>query len=330
MAIMSTKKTSLFVNPGATLPTPPTNFVEVTDPVLPTPEFSSIDINRLDGKLNSKSSVVDLCRVKTSFDAKANMRSNNAAADALDTLPEYGLLLKCAGFTETVDTTTPGEETVTYANNNVSIPNSSAVVYIDGNKLTMTNSLVSGTTLALTVGEPATVTNNFQGYMDDAKGTPEANPTVTLTQEPLLVVSCADLVLLDGTCLPIESASIAMNEEVSDLYTMGNGTGGCGLKTNVITDYALTLDLTFFVDSAAYGREATLIESGLAKSVVIKIGLDSTGTLVNGKSVEITCELAKATTYSDTNKDDLLSRTLTLRLFDGTNPAVSIKNGFFN
>ena len=328
MSIISTKKTALFVSPTAALPVPPAGFVECTDPVIPTPEFTSIDINRLTGKMNTKTSVVDLCRVKTSFEAKTNMRSNNADGTALDTVPEYGLLLKCAGFKETIDSTTASKETVTYENSNTAIPNSSAIAYIDGNKLTMTNSLVTGTTIDMQIGQPATVTDNFQGYMDDAKGTQEANPAVTLTQEPLLVVSCADLVLLDGTCLPIEGAVIKMNEEVSDLYTMGGS--GCGLKTNTITDYALTLDLTFFVDKTKYGNEATLIESGQAKEVVIKLGLDSAGALVNGKSVQITCKLAKATTYSDSDKDNMLSRTLTLRLFDrATDSAVSILNGFF-
>lgn len=325
MGIKSTKKTSLFVSPTATPPTAPTGFVEVTDPVLPTPEFATIEINRLTGKMNTKDEAIDLCRIKTSFDAKTNMRSNDVGALALDTVPGYGLLLRCAGFDETI-VATPGVETVTYTNNSDDIPNSSAIAYIDGTKLTMTDSLVCGTTIDMKIGEPATITANFQGYMDDAKGVTEANPTVTLTDEPLLVVSCADVVLLDGTCLPIESATITMNEEVADLYTMG---GACGLKSNTITDYALKLDLTFFVDDAEYGREATLIEAGLAKAVVIKLGLDSTSTEVNGKSVVITCDLAKANTYSDTANNDLLSRTLSMRLFDGTNPAVQIKNGFF-
>jgi len=326
MAIISTKKTSLFVSPTGALPTPPAGFVEVTDPVIPSPDFTSVEINRLTGKMNTKDEVIDLCRVKTSFDAKMNMRSNNVSGTTLMTVPSYGLLLRCAGFDEIIDTAVAGEESVVYKNNSDSIPNSSAVVFIDGNKLTMTNSLVSGTMLDFKIGNPATITNNFQGYMDDAKGVQEVNPNVTLTDEPILMVSCADLVLLDGTCLPIESATIKMNEEVADLYTMG---GQCGLKTNLITDYALTLDLTFFVDKTEYAREATLIESGQAKSVIIKLGLDKNSNFVNGKSVEITCSLAKAITYNDNEQDDLLSRSLTLRLFDGQEQAVSVKNGHF-
>ena len=326
MSIISTKKTSLFVSPNETLPTPPAGFIETTDAVIPTPEFTSVDINRLTGKMNTKDSVVDLCRVKTSFDAKMNMRSNDVGGSALSNPPEYGLLLKCAGFDETIDTATAGQETVTYSNNNEVMPTVSALVYLDDNKLSMTNSLVCGTKIDMKIGEPATVTNTFQGYLDDAKGVKEVNPAVTLTEEPILIVSCADVILLDGTCLPIESATIAMNEVVADLYTMG---GSCGLKKNLITDYALTLELGFFVDKDSYGREASLIESGQAKAVVIKLGLDKDGNFVNGKSVEIKCDIAKADKYSDSSNNDMLSRTLTLRLFDGSSPAVQIKNGFF-
>ncbi len=326
MAQLSTKKSALFAQSGDVLPVPPSSFIETTEPVIITPEFTSVDINRLDGKMNSSDSIVDTCNVKTSFEAKTNMRSNNVAADALDTPPEYGLLLKCAGFDEVIDTATPSEETVTYTNNNVSVPACSAITYLDGRKHTMEGSLVSDTTIGLTVGEPATITNAFSGYLDSAEGIAEANPAVTLTDEPVLIVSCADVITLDGTCIPVKTATIKMENETSELYTMG---GACGLKKNEVTDYKLTLELVFYVDSATYDRDAALIEAGLAKVVVIKLGLDDTSTEINGKSVVITCDLAKATTYADSDADNLLSRTLTMRLMDGTNPAVSIANGFF-
>ncbi len=328
MPIISTKKTSLFLAAAATLPVPPVGFIETTEAVLPNIEFSSIDINRVTGHLNTKDSVVDTCRSKVSFDAKMNMRSNDVGATALDTVPEVGLLLRCGGFDEVVDTGTPSEETVTYTNNKDAINPCSAVIFVDGNKLEATNSLVSETTIDIKIGEPATVTGSFSGFIDDVSGTVEANPTTTLTQEPLLISSCADLVLFDGSCIPIESAVIKMNTETAELYTFGGNS--CGLKSNVITDYAITLDLTFYVDKANYGREAALIESGQAKAVVFKLGLDDTGALVNGKSVEITCDLAKSTNYSDSSNNDLLSRTLNLRLFDGVNSALAIKFGFFN
>jgi len=326
MALINTKKTALFLAVGATVPTLPAGFVETMEPVVIVPEFSTVEISRISGKLNTKTSVTDTCRTKTSFDVMHTMRTSNVAADALMTPPEYGLLLKCAGFDEVIDTATPGQETVTYSNNNDKILNVSAVAFLDGQKFTMTNSLACGTTMEFKVGEVAKITNNFQGYIDSAIPVVEANPTTTLTSEPALVVSCADIVTYDGVCLPLENVTIKMNEEIQDIYTLG---GACGLKSNFVSDYALELTADFYVDSATFGREATNIESGLMKEVIVKIGLDSTSTEVNGKSVVLTMELAKTTVYADSVDKDLLKRSVTYRLMDGTNPALSVMTGFF-
>lgn len=326
MALINTKKTALFLNNGSVLPVPVAGFIETIDPVVIVPEFKTIDISRISGKLNAKTQVVDTCMTKTSFDVVHTMRTSNVAADALDTPPEYGLLLKCAGFDEVIDTATPDQETVTYTNNNDKIDNVSAVAYLDGQKFEMTDSLACGVTMDFRVGEVAKMTNNFQGFIDDATPTPEANPTVTLTDEVALVVSCADVVTYDGVCLPLENVTIKMNEEMQEIYTMG---GACGLKSNFISDYALELTADFYVDSTTFGREALNIESGLMKEIIVKIGLDSTSTEVNGKSVVLTAELSKTTLYADSVDKDLLKRTVTYRLMDGSNPALSIKQGFF-
>ncbi len=326
-SLVNTNKTSLFLKVGASLPVPTEGFIEVTEPVVIVPEFKTIDIARISGKLNAKTQVTDTCMNKTSFDVQHTMRTSDIAGIALDTPPEYGLLLKCAGFDEVIDTTTPSEETVTYTNNSDAIPNVSAVAYIDGHKFEMTDSLACGMTMDFKVGEVAKITNNFQGFLDSAVPTAEANPAVTLTSEVALVVSCADIVTYDGVCLPLENVTIKMNEEIQEIYTLG---GTCGLKSNFISDYALELTADFYVDSSAYGREALNIESGLMKEIIVKIGLDSTSTEVNGKSVVLTAELAKTTVYTDSVDKDLLKRSVTYRLMDGNNQALSIKTGFFN
>jgi len=327
MALVNTKKSALFVAQGATLPTPPTGFVETTDPVLIVPEFAKVDINRLTGQMNTKTSVIDTCRTKTSFSASQIMRTSDKSGAALDTPPNFGLLLKCGGFDETIDTTTVGEETVTYTNKTDFVPKVSAVAYVDGNKFTMTDSLSCGVEIDLNVGEPAKITNNFSGYMDSAIPVQETNPIVTLTDETALVVSCADLVTYDGTCLPLESVKIKTNPEIQDIYTLGGQT--CGIKSNFVSDYALELEATFYVDSSEYGREPTMINAGEVKEIVVKIGLDDQSQEVNGKSVVFTANMSKAITYSDSSDKDSLKRVVTYRLMDGTVPALSIKNGFF-
>ncbi len=326
MSLINTKKTAFFLALGVTPPTAPAGFIETTEPVIIVPEFSQIDINRISGKLNTKTSVTDTCRTKTSFDVNHIMRTNDKDSLALDTPPEYGLLLQASGFLEAIDTTTPGEETITYTNGIDSVPNSSAVAYLDGVKFTLTDSLVSGSTINLKVGEPATIVNNFTGYMDDPIPVTEANPTVTLTDEVPLIVSCADIVTYDGVCLPLENVTIKMNEELQDIYTLG---GTCGIKSAFVSDYALELTADFYVDRSTFGREALNIESGDMKEVIVKIALDKSSVEINGKSVVLTMKLAKTITYSDTVDKDLLKRTVTYRLMDGAEPALSIKTGFF-
>jgi len=254
------------------------------------------------------------------------MRTNDIDQLALDTVPEYGLLLRVAGFDEVIDTTTPSEETVTYTNNIDKIENFSASVYLDGFRYDMTDSLACGTTIDLVVGEPAKITNNVQGYIDSATPQADPNPAVTLTDERALVVSCADLVTFDGTCLPLTNVSIKMNEEFQEVYTLG---GACGLKSNFVSDYALTIDFDFFVDSATIGREALNIETGAFKEIVVKIGLDSASAEVNGKSVVMTMPFTKTTTYTDSVDKDLLKRSVTARLMDNGTKALAIKTGFF-
>ncbi len=326
MSLTNTKKTAFFLSIGATPPTPPTGFVESTEPVVIVPEFTQIDISRISGQMNTKTAAVDTCRTKTAFDVKHIMRTSDKSGIALSTPPEYGLLLQSAGFIEVVDTTTPGEETVTYHNGIDEMPVSSAVSYMDGQKFTLTDALSSGTTIDLKVGEVATVTNNFSGYMDSPTPVADPNPVVTLSEEVPLIVSCADIVTYDGTCLPLENVTIKLNEEMQDIYTLG---GACGIKKNVITDYALELAADFFVEDTTFGREALNIASGDMKEIIVKVGLDGTSTEVNGKSVVYTAELAKTITYSDTIDRDLLKRTVTYRLMDGTSPALTIKQGFY-
>jgi len=329
MSLISTRKTALFLNAGQpTLPVAPANFVETSEPTIITPEFTSIDIDRISGKLNGKTSIVDLCKTKVSFDAPHTMRTSNKAGTALDTPPEWGILLVAAGFDETVDTGTPSEETVTYTNNNDKVNQSSASVYMDGQRFDMTNSIVSGTTMNFTVGEVANISNNISGFIDDSVPVADPNPTIVLSEEKVLVVSCSDLVTDAGVVIPVKSAVISTNSDIQEIYTMGGSTDG--LKSTFVSDYSLEVVLEFFVDDATFEREAVAIKSGTVSELVIKIGLDDTSTEVNGQSVVITCPMSGVTTYADSADTDLLSRSVTYRIYDsGATPAISIVNGFF-
>ena len=108
------------------------------------------------------------------------MRHQNSAADALDTVPQYGELLKIGGFTETIDTTTPTQETVTYTNTQTPVLGS-AVAYIDGYKHQMTGSLAADLTFNFPIGKAATISAALSAFLDNSGiAAAEATPAVTL------------------------------------------------------------------------------------------------------------------------------------------------------
>ena len=327
MALINTKKSALFLKAGAALPTPPANFLETTDPVLISPEFQTEDIDRMSGELNAKDTYNDLCRTSVSFAAVHAMRAAGEKASEFDKVPEYGQLLIVNGFTETV-TGTAADGNVTYVNNTDTVEAGSGVVVVDGNKFEMTNALASSLEIDLTVGKVATLTASMQGYLDSPIPTVVPQPSVTLSDEPLLVVSCADIYMFDGTVIPTESVKITTNPDIQELYTMG---GASGLKRNFTSDYSLQLEATFFVDAARYDVDPTNIESEDMKEIIVGIGLDGSSNEINGKSVEFKASLAKTITYSDTTDKDLLKRTVTFRLMNSATPgaALTIKHGFF-
>jgi len=328
MSLINTKKTAFFLKSGAVLPTPPADFVETNDPIVIAPQFATEEINRVSGKLNAKDSYVDLCRTKVDFTVLHNMKASSFVSQAFDTLPEYGEMLVIGGFKVNIGGGA-GSETVIYTNNTDEVKKGSAVVYVDGNKFEMTNALASALTFDFTIGKVATLSSQYSGYLDSPEPTPETNPSVTLIDEPLLIVSCADIYSFDGDVIPTENVKITTNPEIQDLYTMG---GANGIKENFVSDYSLELSATFRVDSADYAREAQNISAGNFKAIVVKIGLDKTSTEINGKSVTFDADLSKTITYSDTTDKDTLLRTVTYRLMNDTSnadTALAITHGFY-
>ena len=196
---------------------------------------------------------------------------------------------------------------------------------MDGQRFDMTNTLVGSTEIVANVGEVAMVNTTLTGYIDSPEATAETNPTVTLNPNGLLITSCADIVTLDGTVIPAKGITFTTNPEITNVYTMG---GANGLKSDAITDYGLLCQITFPVDNATFNREASAIEAGTIQAVRVVLGADKvTGNPVNGESVVMLADTARATVYSDTVNDQLLERVLTLRLYDGTDPALQLVTG---
>lgn len=326
MALMNTQKTALFLQSGAVLPVPPSNFIESTTPVLITPTITAEDFKRISGKLNSTDSYVDTCNSQVNFSLTHYMRSSNIAQDDLAAVPEYGELLKVCGFDETIDSLVPGSEFVTYTNTQTPVLGS-AVGYVDGQKFEFTDSLTSDMSLEFQIGQPAQIVSNIQGFVDNPIPVIEANPAVILNEEPLMIVSCASLTLLGGTVLKPDRVVFATNPEIADFYTMG---GTNGLKSKSMTDYALTCTIDFFVDNADYDREINAIKNQTSATLEIDVATDDASALVNGKSLQVTCEVVKTNDYTDSDENNVLKRSVTYKVQNGTNDvALTLKTGFF-
>ena len=318
MASVNPKRSALYLLQQQTLPVPPAGFVELNTELAIVPTFQTIETNRITGAMNSKDSTVDTCRASTAFTASANIR--RAGPGLTDPL-EIAELLKVSGFEGA-----SMADTYVMANSIDSVPRGSGIVYMDGNRFSMTNTLVGSTEIDLTVGELAVINTELSGYLDSPVPSPEPNPIPTLNNNPLLVVSCADIVQVDGTTIPATSVKFTTNPEITNTYTMG---GVEGLKQDTITDYSLMCAITFPVDALEYGREAGLIEAGTIGGIRVVLGADATGTPVDGESVVFLADTSKAVIYSDEVAENLLSRTVTFRLYDNlpTNPALGIITG---
>ena len=320
MALVKTNRSSLFLHQSLTLPVAPAEFIEVNQALVVVPDFATIDTNRLTGAMNAKDASIDTCRTSTAFLASVDMRETGTTT--LNVKSGYAELLKISGFEEA---SAPAIDTYELINSSSNIGRGSAIVYMDDNKFEMTNTLVGSTEMDFQIGQIAKCNTTLSGYMDSAIPVAEANPTVTLSDENLHIVSCLDIVTVDGTVIPAEGIVIATNPDIANTYTMG---GASGLKEDTITDYALTCAITFPVDSAVFGREASMIEAGDIVAIRIVIGADTNGLPVDGHSTLFLANTTKAVTYSDTVNNDLLQRVLTLRLYDdGEAPALSIVTG---
>ena len=317
--LINTKKTLICLKSGAVLPVPPANFLEVEEEILLTPTISMEEFKRINGKLGSNASYADTCHTTISQTIATKMRFQNSAADALDTVPEYGELLKIGGFDETIVTTTPGEETVTYTNTQTPVLGS-AVAYVDGNKHTMTNSIAADLTFNFPIGKAATISASLSAFIDNnGIATSEANPTVTLNDEAVLIVGCADIMTAGGVAITPDNISIAMGADIQEFYGMG------GLKQFNMTDYMIKVTADFYPENANYNDAVTKLGAETIEALQIKLGTNA-GALVNGKSVQIDCGFGQVSTFSDSVDKSTLKRSLTYLLTGDTQ--ISIRHGF--
>jgi len=322
MAFLNTKKSALFAKSGAVLPVTPANFFEVSEEFIINPVPTIEEFNRVSGKLGTTDSYADTCHVIFTQAVSHKMRSNDAGATALDTVPEYGEMLKMCGFDETIDTT-PGAETVIYTNSQSPVKGS-AIAFVDGKKFEMTDGVVGDATFNFEIGKAGMLDVALSGFLDN-NGIPtnEANPAVTLNDEPALIVSCGDILTAGGSAIVADKISITMGATVEELYALG-------VKEFNISDYVIKMTADFYVDSANYADAITKLNAETVEAIVVKLGTNQTGSLINGKSVEITADVSKASAFTDSIDKSRVKRSFTWLLRpNGSDVNLSIKHGFF-
>ena len=321
MARLNTKKFAFFFKSGATLPIAPANFLELDEKLLLISKPKIEKYKRYNGKLGANDSYADVCDVsQEGINLSQKMRFQNSAANALDTIPDYGEVLKVGGFTETVDST-PSAETVTYTWNKDNSPIlGSAVYYLDGKKKTMTNTIALNVAFNFEIGKAAMLTASMNTFYDNnGVAVNEANPTVTLNDEACLMVGCLDIYTEDGVGIVVDKISLDMGAQINKFY-------GLNLKEYETSDFEPTIDVDFALDATDYNDAITKLTAETKVNLVIKLGTNA-GVEVNGKTVVFTITNVKLSDYSDADNNDTIKRTHNFILTADT--VFTIKTGFF-
>lgn len=320
---LNTKAFAFFIQQGATLPTPPVKFVELSEKLIFAPTVANERYKRFNGKLGANDTYSDTTDIVIDgATLNHKMRTQNKVGDALSTVPDYGELLKLVGFTEAIDTTTPSQETVTYTWNTASAPAlGSAVYYLDGKKQTMTNTIAMNGSFEFNVGEPAMLNCTMSSFVDN-KGVAvnEANPTVTLSTEDCIMVDKNTIYTEDGTQLQASNLTIDMGAQINKFY-------GMSLQEYQLTDFEPTITADFYLDETNYNDAINKLINQGTVNIVVKIGTDENGNSVSGKTVEFNITNVKFENYSDSDDQDSIKRTHELLLT--ADSSFSIKTGYF-
>jgi len=295
MVYVNTKKSALYLSANATLPTAPAGFIELSDEFVVNPDSTVEEYNRVSSLLGGTDSFADTCHVVLNQSISTMMRTNDKAGTALPTPPECSALFQVCGMDETI-----GADTVKYVNSQA--PKiGSAVLNVDGKQHTSTNSVVADATWVFEIGKPAKFEASLSGFLDNQGiATDTSAVTTPLSLENNLMMSCADIVLADGTAVQADMITIAMGAQISEKYALG-------VKEFQMTDYVIKFTASFFVGSANYkDAQQKLIDQDVD---VIKCSFNTaSGTLVDGQSLLVEAGNAKASSYSDTSVDSTVKR----------------------
>lgn len=289
MALIDTSKNSILFKYGGVPDT--TDVVNIEEKVSIAPDVKQSDYKELDGELGNTKSYIDDEHTTANFTIKAKLRGNDKTGSTPSTEPAIDDLLKASGLTGTA-----GASDYTYTPNHGTLTPAQATVYTDGKKR-VADGIVCNFKLSGTVGECATVEFTASGYTDIAE-TSEANPSVTLDSETLMIVNKVSAVTVDGSTFNLKSFDFDLNNEIQDIYAVS-------LAQYERVDFDPKISLTGYRDSA--DTAWTDLASQALKSIVITLG---SGT---GKTVTLTIDSARPLNNSESDDSGKLGITKEFR-----------------
>jgi len=197
--------------------TPDENFVvDMSEPFNPSYEVKSGDYKALDGKMGTTKTwvVPDYMAVSGSFNC---MLKDNGGGDTAPLLDE---MFKMSGFDgEAVDTDADDTtDAYRYTPNSSELASGQMIFYLDGIKRTFSG-VSANLKFDFEVGTPAKVSFDIKGFSNT--GTEEANPSVTLDENALFVVSSVQAVTFSGGTIALTKCSFDLGNDIKEIYAIG-------------------------------------------------------------------------------------------------------------
>lgn len=182
------------------------------------------------GRLGNTKTYFDEHQTDTSIDLEVLLRGNDKTGLDPTIPPKISKLLKASGLKEVI-----GATDVSYVPNHDYVDPSACTVYQDGAKREITG-VICDMKISGTVGEAAKATFTVQGYTTPAPIL-ETNPTVTLDNNSLMIVSKVTAITVDDEVLNITDFELSLNNEIKLDYATA-------MSEFVRKDFAPKLKLT--------------------------------------------------------------------------------------
>lgn len=271
-----------------------TDAITVTTTPFLSPDVKSQEYKEIgSGKLGQTKNYVDEQNTTVEFDLEVMLRGNDKTGIAPETPPAIAELLKASGLTETI-----GASDVVYTPNHDTVNPSQCEVYVDDYKRVITGA-IANMKISGTVGECAKATFSVSGFTTP-QSISASNPTVTLDEEALLIVSKISAVTLDGTTLNIDSFEFDLGNENINVYAVD-------VSEYIRKDFQPTITLSGIKTKGDESGWTDLVADSVAE-IIIVLG-DSTG-----KQFTITASQAKTSQMGESDNEGMVNFSRTFRL----------------